>query len=57
MSKICLQCKRNIDDVVSEDLADEYCYQADVLGECSLTESQQMLINGYWCEECYKKNQ
>lgn len=53
MSK-CMYCKRDVLEVApDEGLRSGYVAQADVLGMESLTETQQMLVNGTLCEECY----
>ena len=53
-------CKCSIcgcDDInnIDGDIRDELCAQADALGMESLTENQQMLVNGDICEQCYEE--
>lgn len=49
----CLCCGQPIDLNALEDELDYYNRQADYWGMESLTEKEQMLVNGTICEQCY----
>lgn len=51
----CKTCNRDILRVSDGDLRSEYEAQADCLGVESLTENEQMLVEGLICEECYEE--
>jgi hypothetical protein len=52
---ICRICHRNIIEVSDGDLRNEYAEQSDCLGMESLTENQQLLVEGSICEDCYEE--
>ena len=47
------ECRNCNQEIIHDDLYHELCAQADALGEESLTELGQELVNGHICEECY----
>lgn len=50
---MCKKCNRDIRSVNEDVLRTEYAAQADYFGMESLTEDQQLLVDGKICEECY----
>lgn len=52
---ICKRCNREMAEVSDEDLRKDYASQADYYGMDSLTENEQLLVEGSICEDCYEK--